>query len=43
MGNSAVLSLIEKSSSPRRFSVYGNYREGNILGPEAMSLVKRCN
>ena len=39
--NLAVLSLVEKLSSSRRFTKNGNYREDNILGLEAVSLVER--
>ena len=38
--NSAGLSIVERSSSSRRFSIFGNYKEGNIWGPEA---VERSN
>ena len=42
--NSAGLSLVERMSSSRRFSLlYGNYREGNILGPKAVSPIERSN
>ena len=39
--NSAVLSLVEMSSSPR-FLMHGNYMDSNILGL-AVSLVERSN
>ena len=41
--NSAVLSLVERQFSSRRFSMYENHREDNILGPEKVSLVERSN
>ena len=42
--NSAVLSLVERSSSSQRFSIiYGKYREGNILGPEEVHVSLVCN
>ena len=35
--NSNVLSHVERSSSPQRFSINGNYNmEANILGPKAV-------
>ena len=41
--NSADLSPVERLSSSQRFSMYGNYREGNILEPEAVPQVERSN
>ena len=41
--NSAVLSLVERLSLSRRFLMYGNYMDSNILGLEAVSLVERSN
>ena len=41
--NLDVLYLVERLSSSKRFSMYGNYREDNILGPETASLEERSN
>ena len=41
--NSAVLSLVERLSPSRRFLMYGNYMDSNVLGLEAVSLVERSN
>ena len=41
--NPAVLSLVERLSSSRRFSMYRNYGEWYFLGPQSVSLVERSN